>query len=79
MKTRTFNKWNKKGRWIHAGEKAVGFTKKGKPLFTEDQTYGAPERDGFEEFDNTNKGREYTDGFGIDHSDVAGLPDGYSN
>jgi len=31
--------WNNKGRRIHKGSKACGFTKDGIPLFSKDQTY----------------------------------------
>jgi len=75
MKIRTYKKWNKKGRYIFTGSKAIGFTKKGNPLFRKDQTY-VPEAP---EYNYTGGRREYTDAFGVDHSDAAGLPDGYSN
>ena len=75
MKIRTYKKWNKLGRYIFSGSKAIGFTKKGNPLFRKDQTY-IPQVD---DYNYITGGREYTDAFGEDHSYVAGLPDGYSN
>jgi hypothetical protein len=38
MKKLTLKEWNKKGRWIKKGSKAVGFNDSGDALFTKDQT-----------------------------------------
>jgi hypothetical protein len=37
-KTRTYNKWLRKGRQVSKGSKAVGFNEKGKALFLKSQT-----------------------------------------
>lgn len=75
MKIRTFKKWNKKGFRIIPGSKAIGFNKNGKPLFLESQVYKAV-KSSLENYYDKPYG-EFVDAFGIDHSDVAGLPEGY--
>lgn len=38
MKQRTLKSWNKRGRRVDKGSKAVGFNKDGSALFSKDQT-----------------------------------------
>jgi hypothetical protein len=74
MKTRTLKAWNKKGRWVIKGEKALSFNKKGKALFAKDQTYKPVS---YAERYDKDCTAEFIDAFGVDHSDVADLPCGY--